>query len=63
MATEQNATWFDGALAEFVQEEPKKSGDKQFPTPMLDALPRSPHGLTRGWWFDESISKPRFLGW
>lgn len=61
MATETNTTWFDGALAEYVQDDSKKCDGIDWSTPFTDSLPRTRAGITQGWWFDESIGKPQFV--
>lgn len=59
MATEQNATWFDGAASEYVKEEDAAEDPNAhlYLTPFTDALPRSPEGIVQGNWFNEETGK------
>lgn len=61
MATESNATWFDGALSEYVKDGGKKREGIDFSTPFTDSLPRTPAGIVQGWWFDETVGRPQFV--
>lgn len=61
MATETNTTWFDGAATEYVRDTSKIRDGIDFSTPYTDSLPRTPAGITQGWWFDETAGKPQFV--
>ncbi|OHD15034.1 MAG: hypothetical protein A2Y38_25815 [Spirochaetes bacterium GWB1_59_5] len=61
MATETNATWFDGALSEYVQGASEKREGIDWSTPFTDSLPRTSAGIAQGWWFDETVGRPQFV--